>query len=244
MTTRSVFSADTVGFGATHWSLVLRACQTQEGQSTEALEQLCGRYWHPIYHYIRRRGYSVEDSKDLTQAFFAQFLEKDRLRRADQARGQFRCFLLSCLRNFLNDAHDHAAAKKRGGHVTHVPLEWAQAEQQLSTQLSEADSSDKIFDRSWALSVLRSTRDSLRQHYEGAEKGDRFDVLVRYLTGNSDQPSYAETASELQMSETAVKTEVKRMRARFRALLRAEVGKTVSAPEEIDEEIRYLVRIV
>jgi len=236
--------AGTLGFGATHWSLVLKACQTRDAQAGAALEQLCQQYWNPIYHYVRRRGHPIEDAKDLTQAFFEQFLKKQSFHHADRNRGQFRCFLLSCLKHFLSDAHDRASAKKRGGNAVHMPLEWAQAEKQLQTQLLEENASDKIYDRSWALATLEAAREAIRGHYHSTGKGKKFDILAAYLTGDESRRPYEEAASELGMRESAVKTEVGRMRLRFRAHLRSEIAMTVSRPEEIDEEIRYLVRIV
>jgi hypothetical protein len=81
-------------FVTTHWSLVLKA----GGDTTRArapLEQLCRQYWRPLYHYIRRRGYGVEDAQDLAQGFFARLLERQVLAQADPHRGRFRSFLLA-----------------------------------------------------------------------------------------------------------------------------------------------------
>ena len=49
------------------------------GSSQEAevaLEELCSTYWFPLYVYVRRQTATREDAEDLTQAFFARFLEK------------------------------------------------------------------------------------------------------------------------------------------------------------------------
>ena len=79
-------------FATTHWSVVLAAGQADTPQSAAALEQLCRTYWYPLYVYVRRRGYGVEDAQDLTQQFFAGFLEKESFSLADPARGRFRTF--------------------------------------------------------------------------------------------------------------------------------------------------------
>ena len=63
-------------FSTTHWSVVLTAGQFPTPQSAEALEKLCRTYWQPLYVYVRRRGYNPEDSQDLTQKFFENFLKK------------------------------------------------------------------------------------------------------------------------------------------------------------------------
>ena len=70
-------------------------------QSDRALEELCQSYWFPLYAYVRRRGHSKEDAEDLTQAFFARFLEKNYLEGLDAERGRFRAFLLASLKHFL-----------------------------------------------------------------------------------------------------------------------------------------------
>src|ERR1700722_13823520 len=88
-------------FVTTHWSVVLTAKNQDSFRSAEALETLCRTYWHPLYAYVRRRGYSPADAEDLTQEFFAWLLERNWLGRADQQRGRFRSFLLTSISNFL-----------------------------------------------------------------------------------------------------------------------------------------------
>jgi DNA-directed RNA polymerase specialized sigma24 family protein len=53
-------------------------------------------------------------------------------------------------------------------------------------------------------------------------------------------PSYDEVANRIQVTTGAVKTLIHRLRKRYIALLREEVGRTVSDPAEIDEEIHAL----
>jgi hypothetical protein len=61
-------------FHTTRWSLVLAAADSRDGRA--ALQALCEAYWMPLYGYVRRRGYSVHESQDLTQSFFASLLER------------------------------------------------------------------------------------------------------------------------------------------------------------------------
>src|SRR5512137_2715414 len=102
-------------FATTHWSVVLAAGQSADAQASVALEQLCRTYWYPLYAYVRRRGYRPEDAQDLTQEFFARFLEKESFSLADPARGRFRTFLLKSLQHFLADDWKRAHRAKRGG---------------------------------------------------------------------------------------------------------------------------------
>jgi RNA polymerase sigma-70 factor (ECF subfamily) len=64
--------------------------------------------------------------------------------------------------------------------------------------------------------------------------------LKVYLTGEAGTLSYREAAVELGMTEGAVKVAVHRLRRRYRDLVREEIGQTVAASEEVDEELHHL----
>ena len=107
-------------FATTQGSLVLALREQDSEEAREALVELCKRYWFPLYAYIRRSGHSREDAEDLTQAFFAEFLEKGHFARADPQRGRFRDFLLTSLRNFMEMQRRRDQTQKRGGGATLV----------------------------------------------------------------------------------------------------------------------------
>src|SRR5688500_3611021 len=108
-------SAGDPQFHTTHWSLVVAAAGQEGAASQAALADLCQAYWYPTYAFIRRRGYSPEDARDLAQEFFATLLEKGYLADADRERGRFRAFLLTAISRFVGKQREKAAAKKRGG---------------------------------------------------------------------------------------------------------------------------------
>src|SRR5687768_15110289 len=60
------------GFTTTSWTLI-RAAGKAGG--TEALAELCQRYWPPVYAFVRGRGHDPDNARDLTQGFFAALLE-------------------------------------------------------------------------------------------------------------------------------------------------------------------------
>src|SRR3954468_24046326 len=107
--------APAMRFASTQWTLVLAARGDSSPDSSAALAGLCGAYWQPLYAYVRRRGYSVEDAQDLTQSYFSRLLEKRFLDQADGRRGRFRSFLLASLKNFIVNEWHHEHAQKRGG---------------------------------------------------------------------------------------------------------------------------------
>ena len=106
-------NADAMGdFQTTHWSLVLRAGNRNDRDAEDALAALCGRYWYPLYAYVRRRTADVHEAQDLTQEFFARLLEKNTLAAASPERGRFRSFLLTAVKNFLANQHDRVLASE------------------------------------------------------------------------------------------------------------------------------------
>src|SRR5258706_249979 len=122
----SVKSADSPeSFSSTHWSVVLRAGSNSLRESEAALEELCGKYWFPLYGYARRVGYTDLEAQDLTQAFFTQFLERRYIRAADPNRGRFRWFLLVSFKHFVSHERERDAAVKRGGKFSFIAFEGA-----------------------------------------------------------------------------------------------------------------------
>jgi RNA polymerase sigma-70 factor (ECF subfamily) len=82
-------------FATTHWSVVVSAGDSESPLATEALAEFCRLYWYPLYVYVRRKGYDAATSKDLTQEFFEQLLEKKWLARLEPGPGKFRSWLRS-----------------------------------------------------------------------------------------------------------------------------------------------------
>lgn len=92
---------------------MLTAGRTDTERAQEALSRLCEMYWYPLYKYVRRRGYSPEDAKDLTQEFFVRFLAHNWVARADRRKGRFRSFLLMAMSRFLANEWDKVRTQKR-----------------------------------------------------------------------------------------------------------------------------------
>jgi RNA polymerase sigma-70 factor (ECF subfamily) len=237
-------SANPGVFATTHWSVVLAAGQSDSPHAAAALEKLCRAYWYPLYAYVRRRGCSPEDAQDGTQSFFARLLERDLLSRASPQRGRFRSFLLTALQNFLADEHDRATARKRGAGQPLISLDALDAEARYALEPADEVSPDKLFERRWATTVLEQAWTHLETEYAGEGQAELFRELRRFNSAQENAPGYAEAAGNLGLPENTVKSLVHRMRRRYRALLRAEIAQTVADPAEIDEEIRYLLRVL
>jgi RNA polymerase sigma factor (sigma-70 family) len=229
-------------FHTTRWTIVMRAAQSQAQGGQSALAELCRVYWYPLYIFARRRVHSPDDAQDLTQSFFLHLLEHRALTGLDRLKGKFRSFLLASFQNHLSDAVDHARRLKRGGDKELVHLGAEEAEERYRLEPVECLTPEKIFDARWAMTVLGEALKKLRQEYAAVEKTSTFETLKVFLDPNSSlaPPSYDEVANRLKVTTGAVKTLIHRLRKRYTALLREEVGRTVSDPAEIDEEIHAL----
>ena len=102
-------------FQTTRWSLIFAAGETDGPQSRQALSSLCEAYWYPLYSFVRRQGHDADAARDLTQAYFLTFLEKDYLSDVKPEAGRFRSFLLASLKHFLSKERVRDQAVKRGG---------------------------------------------------------------------------------------------------------------------------------
>jgi RNA polymerase sigma-70 factor (ECF subfamily) len=223
----------------THWSVVLAAAGADTPNAQVALERLCRTYWYPLYAYARRRGQSVEDAQDLTQAFFARLLERHWVGDADRERGRFRTFLLTAMSRFMAEEWDKVRTQKRGGGVGHVPLQLDDAETRYGCEPADNHTPEEYFERRWALTLLGTVLQRLRVEYDREGKGELFAALNSTLAGSRESQPYARLAEQLDLSEGAVKVAVHRLRKRYRHLLRAEIAQTVAAGEDVDEELHH-----
>jgi RNA polymerase sigma factor (sigma-70 family) len=227
-------------FPTTHWSRVVAAGDPNTPLAREALAALCNAYWYPLYAYVRRRGHGAEQAQDLTQDFFAYVLERELLAKADRDRGRFRSFLRAVFARHLADQHDRATARKRGGGRSPLSIDARDAEGRYAREPAHELTPERIFDRSWALTLLGRVFDQLRREYDDAGRGATFEELQTVLTRGPESGSYATIAERLGIGEGAVRVAVHRLRRRYGALLRQEIAATVNDPAEIDDEIRSL----
>jgi len=228
-------------FNTTHWSVVLLAGQTQAPQAEAALEELCRAYWPPLYAYVRRQGHSPHDAQDLTQEFFSRLLEKRYFKLAAQERGRFRSFLLKSLNHFLVNDWVRSQAQKRGGGQKPLSLDEEAVERLFQQEPPSTLPPESLYDKRWAVTLLERAMKRLGDDYAEAGKADLFERLKGWLLTEGSVQSYREMAGLLDLSESAVKVAVHRLRQRFRDAVRAEIAQTVASPAEIDEELRCLM---
>ena len=237
-------------FCTTRWSLILSAagCEADDQKAREALADLCRTYWRPVFLFVSRHGYSVQDAQDLSQDFFVMILESNWLRQADEHRGRFRSFLLKSLQNFLSHADERGRAIKRGARIEFISWdEWmAEAPSQVWVSGGTLDSlaPEQLFDLRWAAAVVEHALQRLREECEEEGRLRLFETLNRHLMSERGDVSYASIAASLGIGEGIVKNQLHNLRRRYRWLLRDEVAQTVESPADIDDEIRYLCAVL
>jgi RNA polymerase sigma-70 factor (ECF subfamily) len=233
-------SAPAGRFATTRWSVIAAAQDPSSPQAQEALAILCGTYWYPLYAFIRGQGYTADQSQDLTQGFFARLLEQHTLEVVDPGRGKFRSFLLTACKHYLAHERDRARAQKRGGGRRLSSLDFADGEARYQQEPSHAWTPEKLFARTWALTMLEQVLARLRDEFAQKGKSQLFDHLRVFLLGEKAALPYGQVARALGMTEGAVKVAALRLRQRLRELVCEEIARTVDDAENIEEEIREL----
>jgi RNA polymerase sigma factor (sigma-70 family) len=228
-------------FATTHWSIVQAAVGKSPTAARAALEELCSIYWPPVYAFVRRCGHSQTDAEDLTQAFFCYLLDSEFLHTADRDRGRFRSFLLKSVSNFLQTDRRKRNAEKRGGQVQMLSFDFNAGEQDYQSEAVDAVTPEQLFERRWALTLIQNASDLLRGEYAERNHLSLFESLEAHMNQDVSRIPYAELCTNLNMSEDAVKQAARRLKLRYREILRSEIASTVGSVNEIDAELRDLM---
>jgi RNA polymerase sigma-70 factor (ECF subfamily) len=231
-------------FVTTHWSVVLAAGHGDTTRAGDALACLCKTYWYPLYAYARRRGCSPPDAQDLTQEFFARLLEGNWVVEADRQRGRFRSFLLSAMKHFMANEWNRALAQKRGGGNPLFSLDDDSAEHRYRLEPAEKATPESLFERGWALALLEGVLARLEEEHRREGKQAWMEAMRPALTTDRGALDYAGMAHKLDITETAARVAVHRLRQRYRQLIRAEVASTVASPEEVEAEMHHLFQVL
>ncbi|QEG39376.1 RNA polymerase sigma factor [Roseimaritima ulvae] len=232
---RECATPDPDPFATTQWTIVLNAVDSSESVRQAALEDLCQRYWMPLYVYLRRRGHQEHAAQDLVQGFFAQLLEKNFLNSIDATKGKFRAFMLVAIKNFAANEHAKANAVKRGGHLDTLPIDYNSGESWYRQEPSDQLTAERLFERRWALSVMDTVMQRLRERFVEQDRVGAFEILEPHLLREQQRMPYAEAAAQLQCSVASLKSTMYRMRKWYRELLLDEISQTVDQKEVMDE---------
>lgn len=222
------------------WSAVLEAREADTPHALQALERLAHAYWRPLYIFLRQRGRDHETAAEEVQGFFAHLLSRDFLRFVQPREGKFRTFLLASFTRWLSDQRDRAHAAKRGGGQVLLSIQEFDSVRELVQ--TQRESPEESFDRRWAQDVFNRAMQRLTEAWR--ERADLFAALRATVTGEPMTEDYATLGARFCMSEGAVKKAAFDLRALFGKKIREEIRLTVRDDAAVDEELRYLIRLL
>jgi DNA-directed RNA polymerase specialized sigma24 family protein len=228
-------------FALTRWTLVERT-RGASPEAKAAMRELCEAYYAPVVAFVRREGYPGDCARDLTHEFFVRLLDADSIGGADRNCGRFRSYLLGAVKHFLMNQKRESAREKRDGGVGHVAIgPGTDTSPGIDPADGRSPSPDAMFDREWALVIIDRALAALEAEYGAAGDGEQFAALKPWISPAGPLQAQTETASQLKMSEGALKVAIHRLRKRFRELVRADIAQTLDDPAELDSEMQHLV---
>jgi RNA polymerase sigma-70 factor (ECF subfamily) len=228
-------------FATTRWTLVHNA-RGASPEARAALSELCAAYYAPVVAFLRREGRAEDSARELAHEFFAKILADDSLGEAARGRGRFRSYLLGAVKHFLANWRRDATREKRGGGAEHVTLgPGTDTSPGVDVADAGALAPDAAFDHEWALAIVERALAVLQSESEAAGNHAHFVALKPWLTPTGAPVPQSDVATQLGLSEGAVKVAIHRLRRRFREIVRAEVAQTLHDPADFDDEMRHLV---
>lgn len=229
-------------FATTCWTQVL-AARGDSSEGRDALAELCEHYYEPVLAFLCRSGeIRVSDARDLAHDFFAELLRGHRLDKLEREKGRFRSYLLGALKHFLSHHWARNGTAKRGGKAVSVSLNETGIEEREGAALQDGRTlpPDSWFDRHWAINVLDHALTALEAESEAEGKLEQFRLLTPWLTGEAEHGDQADLAERMGVPASTLKSLVHRVRRRFRAAVRNEIGRTLSESADIETEMAAL----
>lgn len=226
-------------FARTSWTLVKRVGR---GTDAHAEEEFCRLYWHPLYAFLRRKGWPEEEARDHVQTFLSELMGKGWLACVEESRGRMRCWLLTVLLRHVARQRARASAERRGHGVRHVPFDEVTAEEMYRAGAALTATPEETSRRVLAVRMVREAFAILRRKYEASGRAELLEDLLPALEGPLVDSGYREIARRHGMGEGAVRIAVVRMRDRFREALYEVAGTALGLPRgpALDAELREI----
>ncbi len=218
-----------------------------------AAAKLCEMYRTPVLKRIRAKWplLSNEDAEDRCQQFFADEIIAPRdgglFAAFDPNAGRLRSFLGIALQRFLTSAWRDENRQKRGGGTTALSLDEDHADARaLAESLPDSGTmSYSDFDREWALHVIAESFRRLEAHYlKKPDRAARYTALRPWLIGEPDGQRLTELAKEMGLDSNLLSQTLRRLRRDWRVALETVILPTLATPEDLEDELRYLLGIL
>ena len=212
-------------FPVTEWTRILDTTARKA-----VLDELCVKYWRPLYSYLRAKGYANEQAKDLVQGFFTEkVIDQQVVRLADRDKGKFRNFLLVALRNYTLNIH------KKDKQVSSVSLDHPGIE-----PCCDQDA-EMSFNRAWAETLLDRVLKDLKLECDRKGRTTHWALFHEWLVVpmlEQDKASMKDLCAKYDLANAAQAYKIIfRIKERFRSLLREKLGSLVGTDADIDVEI-------
>lgn len=198
---------------------------------------MCDAYYEPVLAYLRCEMRETDAARDAAHAFFAHMLAGDTIQTAERERGRFRSYLLGAVKHFLAHKREAAQRMKRGSGAESVSLDVDEAREVADARLTTPDAA---FDRQWALTLLSRALGDLQRECELEGKAVLFEKLQPWLTGDAAHGDQLELAASLGMNLNSLKSQIHRLKSRFRALVKEQIAATLNEGGSIEEEMTVL----
>lgn len=236
---------DNEGFPTTAWTRMREVHSSNQAQRRLVLDQLLGRYWKPVYCYLRRKGHDNESAKDLTQGFFVQIvLGRGLVDKADQAKGRFRTFLLTALDRHVIDCHRRQTSGK-GGRADGMPSIALEDLPDLPADAKEARP-DQAFNYAWATALLDEVLAKVETDCRRSGQAVHWEVfkarVLLSILENVDPDSLAQICRRLEIPDpSSASNMIVTVKRKFRSVLLETLREHVDSPAEAENELCELM---
>lgn len=210
-------------------------------QRAHAVAKFCQFYWKPLFGLLVGRKIEPVEAEDLVQGFLLRFIESDAITRVDRRKGRFRDFLTGALNHYLIDQRARAQTLKRGGKSLSFSLDQPGIAETLDLPYSQGAGAPEC-DRVWAENLVATALDLSENQCADSRRRQLFRLLKSYLTG-APASRYEKLARRLHRSPATLRSDLKRLREKFRAILREELRRQVG-PERLEQEWETLREIL
>ncbi len=223
-------------FHTTRWSRVCDAKEdTDDGK--RALAELCEAYYEPVIVYLHYELRDGDRARETAHNFFTEILAGGKIRGAERDCGRFRSYLLGSVKHFLANERAAQGRLKRGGGVKQLSFDETAAQSIPDTGQCPPDIA---YDRQWATTLLGHALDALRMEYEDGGKADVFTRLKPWLTGEAEHGEQQALAASLGINLNTLKSDISRMKQRFKIFVKAEITGTVADGDSVRDELSIL----
>lgn len=235
-------------FPTTDWGLFVDIRGGSPAKKRAALDILARRYWKPVFRFLQFSGKDEESAKDLTQAFFAAWIESNAFAKADAQRGKFRSFMLASLKRFSSNEHRAGQAQKRRPPAGFLSLDELMDNEEGPFEPDDAETPDKAFDRAWAAELVGRVLGHLEIECQNKGQEAHFDIfakrLIQPILHGVEAPSMADLGKVHGLTEKQAGNLLETAKRIYRRLLKDEIRLYAASESDVSEEVRDIFAIL